>query len=108
LPAANVVVLLVGALPQGDVPATTATPNAATPLPPPTSVLRPESNDGIWIGYMGQRWVSAGPAIPFEDVEFMRIGQYAGFPVFSRTRVKEDVIYLPTRTGLVAPYRLKK
>ena len=35
------------------------------------------------------------------------LGEYAGFPVFARQRVKEDVIYIPTRAGLVAPYRRK-
>jgi hypothetical protein len=37
----------------------------------------------------------------------MPVGAYAGFSVFARTGLEEDVIYLPSRAGLVAPYRLK-
>jgi hypothetical protein len=71
------------------------------------TLLRPESNDGIWIQYNGARWLSAGSAVPFRAVDFQLVGDYAGFPVFGRQGVIEDVIYLPTRAGLVAPYRRK-
>jgi hypothetical protein len=37
----------------------------------------------------------------------VRVGQYGVFPVFRRAGVHEDVIYVPTREGLIAPYRLK-
>lgn len=70
-------------------------------------VRRPENNDGIWVMFAGYKWISAGPAVPLRAPDFQLIGDYAGFPVFSRQRVKEDVIYIPTRAGLVAPYRRK-
>lgn len=72
------------------------------------SLLRPESNDGLWIRYAGEKWVSAGPAVPLRTAEFIRVGEYAGFSVFARRGLKEDVIYLPTRAGFIAPYRLKE
>jgi hypothetical protein len=68
---------------------------------------RPESNDGLWLDYGGRRWVSAGPAVPFDDSVFMQTGQYNGFPVFTRCQSSDPVIYLPTRGNLVAPYRVK-
>jgi hypothetical protein len=86
---------------------------SATPAPPPgptavATVLAPQSNDGVWIPYQGQRWISAGPAVPFDDSAFVRVGQYAGFPVFRRGGTSEDIIYVPAREDLVAPYRLKQ
>lgn len=74
---------------------------------PVVVLLRPENNDGIWVRFGGQKWLSAGPAVPLRASDFQLIGDYAGFPVFSRQGVKEDVIYIPTRAGLIAPYRLK-
>jgi len=44
---------------------------------------------------------------PFRAVDFQLVGDYAGFPVFARQGIKEDVIYIPSRAGLVAPYRKK-
>ena len=69
--------------------------------------MRPESNDGVWIMYSGAKYLSAGTAVPFRAVDFQLVGDYAGFPVFARQGVKEDVIYIPSRAGLVAPYRKK-
>lgn len=86
-------------------------PLAATPpepAPPVVSVRRPDSNDGVWIAFRGERWLSAGAAVAYSEPEFARAGDYAGFPVYTRHAVREDVVYLPTRDGLVAPYRLKK
>jgi hypothetical protein len=91
------------------IPAAVASPAAAAP-PGPTSVntlRQPENNDGIWIGYDQRRWVSAGPAALHSDRWFTRVGEYAGFPVYKRTGVTEDVIWVPTREGFVAPYRLR-
>jgi hypothetical protein len=92
--------------------AAAATAPVAAALPPgPTAmatVMAPDSNDGVWIPYAGQRWISAGPAVPFDDSAFVRVGQYAGFPVFRRTGTNEEVIYVPVRDDLVAPYRLKQ
>jgi hypothetical protein len=74
---------------------------------PVVTLRRPESNDGIWIRFGGERWVAAGVAVPLRASEFVRVGEHAGFPVFARRAFNEDVIYIPTRAGLVAPYRLK-
>jgi hypothetical protein len=78
--------------------------------PTNVSILRPENNDGVWIEFKGEKWVSAGTAIPLRASEFKMIGQYSGFPVFMRNVqgvVEGDRIYLPTRAGLVAPYKPK-
>ncbi len=85
-----------------------ATPRAPTGSPLVT-LRRPEGNDGIWIPFGGERWVSAGAAVALSASTFVRVGEYRGFPVYARRELEEDVIYLPaTRAGLVAPYRLKE
>ena len=71
------------------------------------TLRRPENNDGVWIRYAGQKWISAGKTVPFDESAFELAGQYGAFPVYRRARAKEDVIYVPTRKGLVMPYRLK-
>lgn len=92
----------------------TAAPGAAAVIPPRppeqpvVTLLRPESNDGVWIAFRGERWLSAGAAVVYSESEFSTIGDYVGFPVYTRQAVREDVIYVPTRAGLVAPYRLKR
>ena len=73
-----------------------------------TSIGRPTSNDGVWIRYLGEKWVSAGPAVAITPTSFRVVGNYAGFPVFARNDTSEQVIYVPTRAGLAAPYRLKQ
>lgn len=50
----------------------------------------------------------AGKAVPFTPGEYVRIGEYAGFPVYARRGSSQKLIYLPTRNGLVAPYRRKQ
>ena len=77
-----------------------------TVAPPFSTLRRPEGNDGVWISYAGEKWVSAGPAIHV-DADFTQAGQYAGFPVLTRAG-RQDVIYLPTREGLAAPYKRKQ
>ena len=72
------------------------------------TVTRPQSNDGVWVSYLGEKWVSAGEALPFTPAGFRRVGSCDGFPVFARQGTTDQVIYLPTREGLVAPYRLKQ
>src|SRR5215208_6470547 len=72
------------------------------------TIRRAESNDGVWLQFMGARWVSAGSAVLLRASEFVRVGEYAGFPVFARQGLNEDVIYLPTLAGFVAPYKLKQ
>lgn len=86
---------------------------AAAPLPrrnqlTMATVGRPASNDGLWIRYLGEKWVSAGAAVPLTPAGFRVVGNYDGFPVFARNGTSEQVIYVPTREGIVAPYRLKQ
>jgi hypothetical protein len=107
-PALTGTILLQGQLPT-DAAERTAAPADVVP-PPPSSIAtlrRPESNDGAWISYAHQKWVSAGPAVRFEASEFVRVGQYGDFPVFERARGNEGLIYVPTREDLIAPYRVK-
>ena len=85
-------------------PAPRAMPNRQTL----TSIGRPTSNDGIWIRYLGEKWVSAGSAVPLTVEGFRIVGSNDGFPIFARTNSSEQVIYVPTRAGLVAPFRLKQ
>ena len=75
---------------------------------PVVTLRRPEGNEGIWIMFGGEKWISAGAAVPISATDFVRVGEYAGFPVFARRALNEDVIYLPSRAGLIAPYRLKE
>ena len=72
-----------------------------------TTIGRPTSNDGVWIRYLGEKWISAGPAVPIAPESFRVVGSYEGFPVFARKDGTEQVIYVPTRAGFAAPYRLK-
>jgi hypothetical protein len=86
---------------------------ATAPRPVPnhvtvTSIGRPTSNDGIWIRYLGEKWVSAGSAVALTPDGFRIVGNYDGFPVFARNDTSEQVIYVPTRAGIAAPYRLKQ
>jgi hypothetical protein len=81
---------------------------ATTPWRPSSmaTLQKPESNDGVWIRYGQQKWISSGPPVPFEESAFQRIGEYGAFPVFRRAGAKDEVIYVQTRKGLM-PYRLK-
>lgn len=93
--------------------AVTTSANATAQLTTDTGMTfatigRPTSNDGVWIRYLGEKWVSAGPAVPITPETFRVVGSYEGFPVFAREDGSEQVIYVPTRGGLAAPYRLKQ
>jgi hypothetical protein len=87
-------------------PAERVTPPEPWQQKPIESLRKPENNDGLWVEYSGSKWVSAGAAVPLRSAEFRAVGQYAGFPVFVRVN-EERTIYLPTRAGLVAPYRAR-
>jgi hypothetical protein len=67
------------------------------------SLMRPQSNDGLWIMFNGQKWISRGAAVPI-DATFAQMGDYAGFPVYTRRGESGDTIYVPTRAGLAAPF----
>jgi len=81
-----------------------ATRQTAVPM---VSMRRPASNDGVWIMFGGEKWISAGTAVPLVAAAFVRVGDYAGFPVFARRDFTQDMIYLPSRAGLIAPYTRK-
>ena len=86
-----------------------AAPPAALPVrqdPPMVSLMQPENNDGLWVRFAGEKWLSAGAAVPLRASDFRVVGDYAGFPVFARAG-EEGMIYLPTRAGLIAPYKRK-
>jgi hypothetical protein len=96
-------------------PAPAATPVAAVAVDntparrEPAIILTPylpENNDGIWFRFANQRWVNAGRAEPHTDA-FNQVGTYSGFPVYRRDRGDMDLIYLPSRNGLLTPYRRK-
>jgi hypothetical protein len=79
-------------------------------LPPPfwmATLQRPETNDGVWITFAGGKWIAAGKAIPFEASAFVRVGTYGTFPVYRDTRAADGLIYVPSRDGLITPYRAK-
>jgi hypothetical protein len=60
---------------------------------------------GVWIQYAGRTWISAGRAVAFDDSEFVRVGENNGFPVFTRRGATDEIIYVPTTAGVVAPFR---
>jgi hypothetical protein len=70
-----------------------------------SSAPRPRSSpNGVWVDYAGDRWYSAGAAVPATSGAFVRIGNYYGFEVF-REGGRADEIYVETVAGgLLAPY----
>lgn len=99
------------------------TPYAASPVEPPAFTARvvavaspvtadpdvfslmPEGFNGIWVVYDGAKWWSDGQAVLLRSTDHRLVGTYAGFPVFASRGATDDVIYVPSRAGLVAPYR---
>jgi len=70
------------------------------------SVRVAEASLGVWIEYAGATWQACGPARPLAGDAFEQAGTYRGFPVFApRGAAAGDVIYLPSREAMVAPYR---
>lgn len=91
--------------PQRRVPSPEDEETRARLLEPPghiETIRVPEDNRGIWILYEGQRWGISGKAVPFDAGRFTKIGEYAGFPVYS-TRGTEE-IYIPAARGMLAVY----
>jgi hypothetical protein len=114
-PATNIFFVFTGQPAQADAASSTPGPAAAAAPPGPESasgavtLLQPETNDGVWISYAGQKWISAGPALPLDESAYSRVGEHGGFPVFKRQGGQDDVIYLLTGDDAesVAPYRIK-
>lgn len=82
------------ALPPRDAPAPAASPRTASPR-----------QQGITIQWDGRTWVSAGAAVPFSETEFVRFGKRAQSPIFRRAGARDNVIYIETTPGMVAPFR---
>jgi hypothetical protein len=91
-----------------DVAAAAAVPAVQFSFTPQVIITssQPQSNDGVWVQYDNQRWVSGGRA-EIRTADFTQVGTYGAFPVFRRVGGPIDVVYLPTREGVVAPYRRK-
>ena len=84
---------------------------AAVDVAPPPFVAKvilsptiPQNNDGVWLRFDNARWVSGGRA-ERQTNAFTQVGVYGSFPVMRRAG--DDQIYIPTRDGLLAPYRRK-
>ena len=95
------------AAPTREVAGTTGILVTRRDVAPVVSVRRPDNNDGIWIPFMGLRWVSSGSSVSAIG-NFERVGEYSGLPVFRRADLDEPVIYLPTAAGRFATYRARE
>jgi hypothetical protein len=78
-----------------------ARPTAVTPV-------TGERVFGVSIAYDGRTWLSAGAAVSLTDAEFVRVGESGGTAVFRRRGSKDDVIFVPTTTGMAAPFRARR
>ena len=104
-----------GGRPPGALPYPVAPPPNDCGCEPPaapesssvSTVLRPQSNDGVWIEFDQKRWISAGKTVPHVEAEFVDAGRYNELTVYKRRGSGDEVIYIPTRDGSLAPYRLK-
>jgi hypothetical protein len=74
---------------------------AGRPAPAPAAA----PSRGITIQHAGRVWISAGPAVVFQTSEFTRVGERDGSPIFRRMRGENNVVYIPTTPGMVAPFR---
>jgi hypothetical protein len=68
--------------------------------------LRPKGLNEVYVTYAGARWRSAGKAVRLNEARFERIGQAGTFPVYAERGGAQNpaVIYVPSRSGFVAPY----
>lgn len=64
-----------------------------------------DRNTGVTIHYDGRTWTSAGAAVPYGGASFVQVGESGRFPVFRRAASKDDLIFVPTTKGMVAPFR---
>jgi hypothetical protein len=66
---------------------------------------RATSAGGVWLEFNGNRWYSAGSAVPFVSDRFTPVGQYRGFTVYRATTGDRDRIWVAVvPDGPVAPY----
>jgi hypothetical protein len=83
------------------------TPVAARAAGPLTSALEPTGLNAFFIQYQGRRWFSSGPAVPLDESNFSRAGEYRGFPVYVAGNQPADTIYVAVAAdapGLLTPY----
>jgi hypothetical protein len=81
---------------------------AATPSggrPAAATAVSTERTMGASIEYDGRRWVSAGRAVAFDDTRFVRVGDAGASAVFRSRGAKDEIIFVPTTPGMVAPFR---
>lgn len=71
----------------------------------PSSGAAAGARAGVSIRYADRTWVSDGPAVPYSATDFVRLGESAGHAVYGRAGAPDDVIFLPTSSGMVAPFR---
>lgn len=89
------------AMPETRVPVTEP---AATAM---ATILRPESNDGVWIAFDGRRWILDGKIVEHEANAFERVGALDGHAVYRKSG-EPDVVYVESGGRRLAPYRLKR
>jgi hypothetical protein len=80
-----------------------APPSAGRPAPAPAVSV--ERTMGASIEFEGRRWVSAGRAVAFDGARFVRVGESGASAVFRVRGAKDEVIFVPTTPGMVAPFR---
>ena len=88
---------------------TPAGPPAAIAVPPGDVIeagIKPKGLNEIYVTYAGYRWKASGMAVPLKEGQHDIIGEYRGYPVYADRNRGKDArrIYLPSRTGFVAPY----
>jgi hypothetical protein len=82
----------------------------AGPVGPLATARRPQGLNGVFIEIASRRYFSDGPAVPFDEKLFTRVGDYHGFPVF-RHSGQADTVYIPPLGGaqsLLTPYRARQ
>lgn len=83
-------------------PSTAATASAAARAP------QTQRQRGVLLNYAGRTWISDGAAVPFQERDFERIGESAGFAIYQRRGSKDDRIFVTTARGMIAPFRLSR
>jgi hypothetical protein len=77
---------------------------------PPPIVRRPDSPNGLFVEFDGERWFSSGQPVTFDPARFTRIGEVRGFPVYRARSARPSTIYVPISRDMdvVAPYSARK
>jgi hypothetical protein len=73
------------------------------------TLRRPQGLNGVYIEYDGRTWFSDGPAVEYSPNQFIRVGDYHGFPVYREPggRRRVYIALFKDTPGLIAPYRLR-